>query len=282
LFGAMPRPVLFDGSGSNDAGGTIVSYLWEFGDGASAGTAAPQHTYTVPGRYTAKLTVTDDAGATANSSVTVDVVVPVSADTYVYEFLGNQSTPGVPTESLLVWNHPSNHGARILIDFASLDAVLAALPANFTATLRLYIICDMGAGGFVSSCPGASDVDGPDGHAVVTTDVFQQLAPWTEDGTLAWTGVSQNPGPAVPGVLEGAKYGTFSVDAVDQWVSVDVTALVQAWRAAGSTGHGIVLSQEAYTVVRDDDNYIPVLGLRSRETSVRPDQVPYLEIRRNP
>lgn len=49
-------PVLFDGSASTPTDG-ITSYHWDFGDGASADTAAPSHSYADEGAYTATLTV---------------------------------------------------------------------------------------------------------------------------------------------------------------------------------------------------------------------------------
>ena len=39
--------------------GTIVSWLWDFGDGTTSTQQWPQHVYTQPGNYTVKLTVTD-------------------------------------------------------------------------------------------------------------------------------------------------------------------------------------------------------------------------------
>ena len=61
----------FDGSGSVDYDGTIATYAWQFGDGTSGSGATPSHTYTRGDRYTATLTVTDDAGATGVVSMSV-------------------------------------------------------------------------------------------------------------------------------------------------------------------------------------------------------------------
>ena len=71
--GVVPLTVSFDGSGSSDADGTIVSYTWYFGDGASASGITVSHTYTTPGGYTARLTVTDNQGTSASLTVVITV-----------------------------------------------------------------------------------------------------------------------------------------------------------------------------------------------------------------
>lgn len=63
----------FDGSGSSDSDGSIVSYAWTFGDGGSATGAGASHTYAAAGTYTVTLTVTDDDGATDSQSTSVTV-----------------------------------------------------------------------------------------------------------------------------------------------------------------------------------------------------------------
>lgn len=63
----------FDGSGSSDSDGTIASYAWDFGDGDNGTGQSPNHGYAGPGSYLAKLTVTDDAGATDSVSKWVTV-----------------------------------------------------------------------------------------------------------------------------------------------------------------------------------------------------------------
>jgi PKD repeat protein len=63
----------FDGTGSSDTDGTIVSHEWNFGDGGLTGTgASTSHTYTAGGAYTVTLTVTDDQGATDTAQVVVN------------------------------------------------------------------------------------------------------------------------------------------------------------------------------------------------------------------
>jgi hypothetical protein len=53
----------FDGSGSADPDGTIISHSWDFGDGSTGIGATASHTYASEAVYTVILTVTDDAAA---------------------------------------------------------------------------------------------------------------------------------------------------------------------------------------------------------------------------
>ena len=70
--GTVDVELTFDGSGSNDRDGTIVSYDWEFGDGSTGTGVGPTHTYTTSGPFMVSLTVTDDAGATDTATTTAN------------------------------------------------------------------------------------------------------------------------------------------------------------------------------------------------------------------
>jgi len=72
--GSAPLTVQFSGSGSSDPDGAIVSYAWEFGDGATSTEADPAHTYDTVGPYSATLTVADDAGAASSDTVAITVL----------------------------------------------------------------------------------------------------------------------------------------------------------------------------------------------------------------
>ena len=71
--GSAPLTVNFDGAGSADTDGTIVSYDWTFGDGATATGSTAAHTYDSPGIYYAELTVTDNDGFTDTFDQTITV-----------------------------------------------------------------------------------------------------------------------------------------------------------------------------------------------------------------
>jgi DNA-binding beta-propeller fold protein YncE len=58
------RPLLLDARGSRDPDGRIARYRWRFGDGRGLVSTHPvlRHRYRHPGRYTVRVTVTDDEG----------------------------------------------------------------------------------------------------------------------------------------------------------------------------------------------------------------------------
>ena len=65
--------ITFDASQSVDNDGSILSYLWNFGDGVEDANQVASHTYTAPGPYTVSLTVTDDDGATGQTSAQLEI-----------------------------------------------------------------------------------------------------------------------------------------------------------------------------------------------------------------
>jgi len=69
---ATGETVTFDGSGSTDPDGEVVSYEWVI-DGAPASGVAVSRTFDAAGEYAVELTVTDDAGATDTVATSVRV-----------------------------------------------------------------------------------------------------------------------------------------------------------------------------------------------------------------
>jgi len=61
---------------STDSDGTVVSWSWTFGDGGTSTAQNPSHTYGAGGTYTVALEVTDDDGATGETSQQVEVSEP--------------------------------------------------------------------------------------------------------------------------------------------------------------------------------------------------------------
>ena len=66
----------FDAGASTDPDGTIATYAWSFGDNSTGTGRTTSHTYSAVGTYTARLTVTDNAGATASSTTEIRALAP--------------------------------------------------------------------------------------------------------------------------------------------------------------------------------------------------------------
>ncbi|WP_306549706.1 PKD domain-containing protein [Desulfobulbus sp.] len=78
LTGTAPVTVDFNGTSST---GSISSFQWDFGDGATATGNTASHAYTNAGAYTTKLTITDAAGQTSIASATVTITEPATPAT---------------------------------------------------------------------------------------------------------------------------------------------------------------------------------------------------------
>ena len=71
--GRVNRWINFDGSGSSDPDGSIISYNWNFGDGGTASGVKVNHRFASAGTYTVTLTVTDDQGALGQDTATATI-----------------------------------------------------------------------------------------------------------------------------------------------------------------------------------------------------------------
>ncbi len=73
--GWSPLTVSFDGSPSFDPeGDRIARYDWDFGDGNQATGVQTAHTYSAPGQYNARLTITDFNGNSSSAAVSIQVL----------------------------------------------------------------------------------------------------------------------------------------------------------------------------------------------------------------
>lgn len=86
--------VAFDAAGSTDSDGTISSYAWEYGDGATGTGKTSTRTYAAAGSYDVKLTVTDNRGGTATVTRTVTATNPAPSKP-------SASNTGVPAGTAL-------------------------------------------------------------------------------------------------------------------------------------------------------------------------------------
>jgi hypothetical protein len=71
----------FNASDCSDPDGTVVNYLWNFGDGATDTglNITVLHSYAEEGAYNVTLTVTDEDGLTDTAAVNISVLAPMSS-----------------------------------------------------------------------------------------------------------------------------------------------------------------------------------------------------------
>jgi PKD repeat protein len=86
--------ITFDGSGSFDLGGSIVSYDWDFGDESSGSGVSPTHSYDIPETYDVSLTVTDNEGAMHTSTTKANVSLLGGSPLSIIDITPNNMTKG--------------------------------------------------------------------------------------------------------------------------------------------------------------------------------------------
>jgi PKD repeat protein/subtilisin family serine protease len=86
--------ITFDATSSYDPDGSIVSYSWDFGDGATATGSRVTKRYSAAGTYTVTLTVTDNRGAMNSASQTITVTSPNQPPVASFTFSPANPNPG--------------------------------------------------------------------------------------------------------------------------------------------------------------------------------------------
>ena len=109
--GTSPLFVSFSASAS-DPDGSIASYAWNFGNGVTATGQNTSYTYSSAGDYTARVTVTDNAGATASATIQI--------------YVGSQSTTGGSLR-VLSWNVAFGQGTDGVKDFNRTATYIASM-----------------------------------------------------------------------------------------------------------------------------------------------------------
>jgi PKD repeat protein len=137
--GTAPLSVSLNASGSQDPDGQIASYSWVFGDGSTAaGTASIiSHTYTSPGSYTARVTATDNRGATSSATASITAIADQNLIAAPSNLAGSSNKGAVK----LTWVDNSNNEEGFRIERApsgsSAFAVVGTAASNVTSYLDL-------------------------------------------------------------------------------------------------------------------------------------------------
>ncbi|AFZ68243.1 PQQ-dependent sugar dehydrogenase [Deinococcus peraridilitoris] len=163
--GTLPLEITFDAGQSSDPDGDPLRFRWDFGDGsAPASGAKVTHTYTKAGTFTARVTVTDNQGATGeatlqvqagNTAPKVQILSPTTSDTFrVGQTLtlrgsASDAEDGALADAQLTWHvelrHNDDHSHPFLTSPGNNLTITAPAPEGLDATERSYVLITLTA-----------------------------------------------------------------------------------------------------------------------------------------
>ena len=141
-------------STSSDPDGTIASYSWAFGDGATSTLQNPSHSYAAGGTYTVTLRVTDNQGAQSTlTSQTVTVTAPNTAPVvnagpddqavtgllYSFTWSFSDANHNGPWSYMIKWGDGSTSSGTVTSEgsFSAGHTYVIVLPRSFTITVTV-------------------------------------------------------------------------------------------------------------------------------------------------
>jgi glucose/arabinose dehydrogenase len=249
--GPAPLTVGFDGSGSSDLDpGDVLSYAWDLdGDGQfdDSTAVAPTHTYTAAGTVTARLRVTDPAGASDTQAVTITV--------------GASNTPPVPVIDTPASGFRWQVGDVISFSGHATDAQDGTLPASRLSWSIVLNHCPSNCHthpvqsftGVASGTFPAPDHEYPSSLSLVLTatdsagaraSTTMQLDPRTVNLTFATnpSGLQLAVGPAsvtAPATRTVIVGSSNSVSAPSPQTLSGVTYAFRSWSDGGARAHNV-------------------------------------------
>jgi PKD repeat protein len=177
----------FDSSSASDADGSLTGYAWDFGDGQTSTAAHPSHTYSAPGPYNVRLTVTDNQAVTDNEThqVVVEDAPPIESPVDIVGSAVSAASSSRPTVTVPAAAAPGDRLIMVL-GYNNLSRTVSA-PTGVTGWTQLDSI----VAGTMGSVAWTKVVQpGDPGTAVVTP------LSGTAKSTLtlaAYTGVLETP-----------------------------------------------------------------------------------------
>jgi PKD repeat protein len=205
------QPVLFDATSSTDPNGQIVSYSWNFGDGATGSGRTASHAYTSARSYFVTLTVADAYGRAASATgtltvgsatLTADFVVspdeavadqPVTFDATISKASGNGEIEEYR------WSFGDSTG--VIVTSSPIIQHTYTLTSDGTYTVTLTIEDSFGNTATKTKTLDVTGVAHPPGARFTVTPAFPGVGEWvTFDSSSSEPGATGGTTP-VPAVI---------------------------------------------------------------------------------
>lgn len=168
-------------------------------------------------------------------------------------------------ENLHVWKSNAIVGFKSLIEFSTLNLAITGNTGSIqSARLNLFVLD--------SEAANNSHAPGFDGLGV-EIDVSVQANPWTEITAAGFTPVATNAWNSIQAL--GPIVDSNNINAVNQWISFDVTNIAKGWLDHSIASNGLILSSP--TEIRAADGHVIAAAFAS-SNQVNTMLRPFLEI----
>lgn len=179
LSQSAPFDVQLSSAGSADPDGGALAYLWDLGNGQSSTEPNPITTYAVAGTYPVTLTVTDDEGFSASTSIQVVCADPIPT-------APSQLAAAATSSSRmdLNWTDTASNETGFRIE-RSTDGVNFAEIGTAGANVQAYADTTVAAGSQYSYRVRAYNATGASAYSNTATATTPQTAPAAPSGLTA-------------------------------------------------------------------------------------------------
>ncbi len=219
VIGNPPLTIRFTDTSTN----LPSSWLWDFGDGASANSTEqnPTHTYAEAGTYTVKLTASNSVGS--DEEIRTDLITVKTGSYTSTEKFSSDADAHIRWGSAY---QDTNYGTASTLS----TAVYSSSTGTWTRSLVHYDLSSIPAGSTIQSATlyGYRSV----GTSTPAIDVFRVTGPWTETG-VTWTTRPE---------VATARTGVATSPAETAWIGWDVTPDVLAYTNGSATNYGWMLT----------------------------------------
>jgi sialate O-acetylesterase len=229
--GEVPLPVRFDATSVEGPAGKIVSYAWDFGDGAKAEGVTTAHTYAKAGTYTVALQIKDAQG---HADIVPRIITVTPVDTVAPTVVA-ASAPGQTNRVVVTFSEPvQKEDAEAIANYTAASGlqVVAAKRESDGATVTLTTT-PLARGEYSIAVKGIRDLARKPNVLAATSKKFRYegLYAWLKlnegKGLVAADASGNNPVSKLKGLTWTNTAGRVAVSFNGQWGLLDTSTTLE-------------------------------------------------------